>query len=306
MNTAYFEYLLTIDKYRSISQAADALSLQRSYLSKVLQSVERELGVTIFIRSPRGVLVTEEGAVVLEQLKQVLDILEGIKGQGRAAKAGVYPQYHDEITVFSPQKIRPRKRSAHYLPAFQERFPNVAITMAELEVGQMMEALRQRPLSVAFTIRSPQFSELNQPVGEDLVFHHVTDTPLVALAAENNELAKSYQSMSLASLMKQELVFIDSIIREDGVLRQILAPYGRPNIRYSVSSLALFYQLLSQNPYFSIGLYSADAQDDLLQIPLRDTIYLEQGLLYRKDSLNNTVGRYFIELLLASYGQKDT
>ena len=305
MNTAYFEYLLTIAKYRSISQAADALKLQRSYLSKVLQSVERELGVTIFIRSPRGVLVTEEGAAVLEQLKQVLDILDGIKGQGRAAKARVYPQYHDEITVFSPQKIRPRKRSAQYLPAFQERFPNVAITMAELEVGQMLEAIRQRPLSVAFTIRSPQFPELNQPVGEELVFHHVTDTPLVALAAKSNELAKSYQSMSLASLMKQELAFIDAIIREDGVLRQILAPYGRPNMRYSVSSLALFYQLLDQNPYFSIGLYSADAQDDLLQIPLRDTIYLEQGLLYRKDSLNNTVGRYFIELLLASYGQKD-
>ena len=66
----------------------------------------------------------------------------------------------------------------------------------------------------------------------------------------------------------------------------------------------MFYQLLRNNPYFSIGLYSDDANDDLLQIPLRDDIHLDQGILYREDSLQNTVGRYFIELLLASYEKK--
>ena len=79
MHTEYFQYLLTVAKYQSISRAADALCLQRSYLSKVIQSVERELGVTIFVRGPRGVLVTAEGEGVLAKFQQVLDILESIK-----------------------------------------------------------------------------------------------------------------------------------------------------------------------------------------------------------------------------------
>lgn len=304
MNTEYFHYLLTVAHYQSISRAADGLHLQRSYLSKVIQSVERELEVTLFVRGPRGVLVTEEGQAVLTKFQQVLDILEGIKEQKRAAKAAVYPQYHDELTLFSPQKLRPRKRSAQYLPAFQQRFPNVAINMIDLDVGQMITAVQERPLSVAFTMRSPQWSKLSEPIPDGLVFRHVADTPLVALAAPNNPIAQAYQSMTLATLLKQELVFIDAIIREEGVLRQLLSPYEPLHIRYSVSSLPLFYQLLRNNPYFSIGLYSDDVNDDLLQIPLRDNIYLEQGILYRQDSLQNIVGRYFIDLLLASYEEK--
>ena len=304
MHTEYFQYLLTVAKYQSISRAADALCLQRSYLSKVIQSAERELGVTIFVRGPRGGLVTAEGEGVLAKFQQVLDILESIKEPERTAKAAVYPQYYDEFTMFSPQKLRPRKRSAQYLPAFQQRFPNVAINMIDLEVSQMITAVQERPLSVAFTLRSERWPQLNQPIPEGLVFHHIVDTPLVALAAPNNPIAQAYQSMTLTTLLKQDLVFIDSIIHEGGVLRQILAPYGPFHIRYSVSSLAMFYQLLRNNPYFSIGLYSDDANDDLLQIPLRDDIHLDQGILYREDSLQNTVGRYFIELLLASYEKK--
>lgn len=301
MNTEYFKYLLTVAQYQSISKAADALKLQRSYLSKVLQSIEQELNTTIFIRSPRGVLLTDEGKQVLQQLQQILDMLEKIKNRGEMQKKAVYLQYYDEVTLISPQKIRPRKRSAQYLPAFQERFPNVVLSMIDADVKQMITIVQETPLAVAFTLRSQDLNGLHEPIPADLVYQPITNTPLVALAAPNNPLAREYQSMSIASLAKQELIFLDFTMKEDGILQTLFEPYEPLNIRYTVGSLALFYQLLYHNPYFSIGLYSDNANDELLQIPLRDPISIEQGILYHKDSLKNIVGKNFIELLLASY-----
>ena len=301
MNTEYFYYLLTIAQYRSISQAADALHLQRSYLSKVVQNIEQELDMTIFTRSPRGVLITQEGEYALKQLQQVLDILDEVKRHGQAQKDIIYAQYFDEITVMSPKKIRPCKRSAQYLPAFQKLFPNVLISMIDEDVENMIHAVEQLPLSVAFTLRTNSWDKLCPPIPDTMVYQPITNNPIVALASPNNALAQEYKTMSLASLAKQELVFMDFTVHKDGFLRHLLQPYGTLHIRYTVSSMALFYQLLHDNPYFSIGIYSPDANDNLLQIPLRDDIYIEQGILYHKDTLHNVVGKKFIELLLESY-----
>ena len=123
MNTEYFYYLLTIAQYRSISQAADALHLQRSYLSKVVQNIEQELDMTIFTRSPRGVLITQEGEYALKQLQQVLDILDEIKRHGQAQKDIIYTQYFDEITVMSPKKYAPANAQRNICPLFKSCSP---------------------------------------------------------------------------------------------------------------------------------------------------------------------------------------
>lgn len=61
MNTEYFKYILETARCRSISLAAENLYIQRTYLSKVISAVEEELNLTIFNRSPKGVVLTEAG-----------------------------------------------------------------------------------------------------------------------------------------------------------------------------------------------------------------------------------------------------
>ena len=61
MNTDHFRYILSIAQCQSISQAAENLHLQRPYLSKILLNLEQELNVTIFIRTPKGILITPAG-----------------------------------------------------------------------------------------------------------------------------------------------------------------------------------------------------------------------------------------------------
>lgn len=299
MNTEHLKYFLEIARCQSISQAAEQLHLQRSYLSKIVHNFERELGITIFKRSPKGIITTEKGQYILNRAAEILAIIDDIYALGPPKT--VFPQYHDKITLFLPLRFRPHKASMQYLPKFQQRFPNVVISMIEYNFKEVFQKILETPLSLATYGRLDVTSKFNPPIPDDLIFYSLNTSSLVALAAPNNQLAKNYQTMTLAALAKQELVLFDFAAKEDSLIYQLLSQNGAPNVKCSVSPTFLFYQLLNNNPYFSVGVYGTDFNDDLLQIPLRDNIKVELGLLFHKDTLNNIVGRSYIDILLEHY-----
>lgn len=80
MKMKQLEDFLTIAKAGSFSAGAEDLFLTQSALSKQVQTLEDELGVTLFNRSSRGVTLTQEGKILaagapklLEQYRQLLD-----------------------------------------------------------------------------------------------------------------------------------------------------------------------------------------------------------------------------------------
>ena len=56
MNTQHFQYIVEIERTRSISQAAKNLYLSQPNLSRVLHELEEQLGFAIFERTSRGVM----------------------------------------------------------------------------------------------------------------------------------------------------------------------------------------------------------------------------------------------------------
>ena len=66
MNTQHFQYLVEIERTRSISQAAKNLFLSQPNLSRVIHELEESLGFAIFERTSRGVTPTDRGAMLLQ------------------------------------------------------------------------------------------------------------------------------------------------------------------------------------------------------------------------------------------------
>lgn len=305
MNTDYFKYILEIARCQSISLAAENLHIQRAHLSKVIAAVEKELDLTIFKRSPKGVLLTETGQAVIAQFQQIDDIWQNIKNNGtKINDAATYPQYYDTITVFFPPHLRPYTDTSEYLSIFHQKFPNVVLSIINIEATKMIDMLLKIPLSIATTFRSDLIPELCQPIPDELIFLPITHTPLVALAGANNQLAKKYQSMSLSTLAKQELIFFDSALKEISLEKYLFKSYQKLNIRHYVSTMDLFYRLLNENNYFSLGFFSENSNDNLLQIPIRDDIKIQQGILYHKDIQKNIVGKNFLEIFSNYYISK--
>lgn len=81
MNTLHFKYAVEIEKTRSITQAAENLYMAQPNLSKAIKELENSLGITIFRRTSKGVIPTDQGMKFLACAKQILmqiDTMEAI------------------------------------------------------------------------------------------------------------------------------------------------------------------------------------------------------------------------------------
>ncbi len=89
MNTLHFRYAVEIEKTRSITQAAENLYMAQPNLSKAMKELENSLGITIFRRTSKGVIPTEQGVKFLECAKKILiqiDNMESISTPARQEK----------------------------------------------------------------------------------------------------------------------------------------------------------------------------------------------------------------------------
>lgn len=108
MNFSQLKHIIEIEKTGSISRAAANLSMNQPHLSKSVRELEDSLGVTLFYRSSRGVIPTEQGTKVLEYAKKILvqaAEIENICREGSVSKV--------LLSISAP-------RAAYVLHAFAE------------------------------------------------------------------------------------------------------------------------------------------------------------------------------------------
>ena len=73
MTLQQLRYLIAISEHGSINGAAQSLYVSQSNLSTAIKELERELGITIFTRSNRGVTLTNDGTELLGYARQVIE-----------------------------------------------------------------------------------------------------------------------------------------------------------------------------------------------------------------------------------------
>src|SRR5204862_4718308 len=62
-------------RHLSFTRAADELGVTPGAVSQQVKSLEQALGVTLFRRLPRSLVLTEEGEAYLPTIEQALDII---------------------------------------------------------------------------------------------------------------------------------------------------------------------------------------------------------------------------------------
>ncbi len=84
MRTEQLYYALAVAQTGSFSKAAEQFFIKQQSLRMAINHLEEELQVVLFERTPRGVTLTAEGQRCLNELRQILDIYEGIKARSSA------------------------------------------------------------------------------------------------------------------------------------------------------------------------------------------------------------------------------
>ncbi|MBR2258619.1 MAG: LysR family transcriptional regulator [Blautia sp.] len=81
MTLLQLKYAVTVAKTSSMNEAARRLFISQPSLSTAIKELEEEIGVSLFIRSNRGIQVTPEGEEFLGYARQVLEQSELIEAR---------------------------------------------------------------------------------------------------------------------------------------------------------------------------------------------------------------------------------
>lgn len=176
-----------------ITRAAERLGMQQPPLTRLLQSLEAELGVALMERLPRGVRPTPAGLALLEEARALLARAEEVTRVVQRAARG--EQGRLAVGFTSSASLHPLVPDV--LRGFREALPGVTVLLEEAGTGELMDALLHERLDAAFvrsslsgmpTLQSePILTEpmlLAMPLHHPLSFSGDAPLPLSALADE--------------------------------------------------------------------------------------------------------------------------
>ena len=111
-----------VARHRSFNKAAESLNVTQGAVSRQIKQLEDYLGITLFIRTPRGLSLTESGAALWPNMAQAFDHLE------RALQAVRVPNLRQRLRILAPPTWATRWLSAQ-LRTFVQRYPDINLSI---------------------------------------------------------------------------------------------------------------------------------------------------------------------------------
>lgn len=160
------QYVLAVAEHKSFRRAAEACSVAQPSLSMQIAQVEEALGVTIFERLPRGVVVTEAGAKLLERARKVLvdaDDLVTTAEHARDPLAGTLRV--GVIPTVAPYLL------PDVAPALHKTFPRLTVLWSEEKTRELVAKIEAGDLDAGVLALESDLGDLEHVVlGRD-AFH---------------------------------------------------------------------------------------------------------------------------------------
>ena len=253
----YFRVLAATEHY---SKAADVLNIAQPSLSRAIALLEEELGVLLFTRRGRYVVLTDAGRAFLRYVETGLDTLDAGAAAMRDFRTGAERVSLGSITpvvnTYLPRMLAAFREEAHSKACFDIRVDQTDRLLAGLKAGQY---------DLVFCSYQP---------GEyGLQFTPVVELPFVVAMRRDDPLA-GCRELTPEQLAGRPMVFTDSSAYSD-LLRRMLGEYGvEPEIRgYSNEDSVLLSMVQAGLGVFISTDHPQMYSPDTVLVPLRQDRY---------------------------------
>jgi len=195
MELRHLRYFLAVGEALNFTKASAQLRVAQPALSRQVQDLENEIGVDLLRRSPRGVTLTAEGKLFLEEVRELLKRVDESVEKVRALARGEYGELHIGYAPSPTVEILPPA-----LAAFQKAVPRVRVLLHDLSSDELIAGLQNATLELAVMVR--------QPVGDEtagIQFELLRTYPLCVAMTAAHPFAR-LKSVSLEKLAAEPLV----------------------------------------------------------------------------------------------------
>ena len=299
MTLTQLNYLITIAETKSLNQAAEQLYVSQPSLTSAMKELEKELGITLFHRSRKGVTLTNDGIEFLLYAKQIYGQYESVlekygKGGAYKKKFGVSTQ-HYSFAVKAFVDMAKKFDMSQYEFAIRETktaevISDVSTMKSEIGVLYLCDFNRK------------SMGKLLKSAG--LEFHHLIDCQAYVYIWKGHPLAKE------KSICFEQLKDYPCLSFEQGdnssfyLAEEILSTNEYPQIIKANDRATMLNLMVGLNGYtLCSGIICEEINgSDYLAVPFQDdeqnpNSIMEIGYVTRKNTILSKMGERYIEAI---------
>ena len=251
MELRQLRYFLEIAAQGSFTKAAETLAIAQPALSMQVQKLEAEFDAQLFVRTKRGIVLTDVGRVVREQAQRTLDAADATKRSARLASEAA-----DARLVVGFSRIFPFIPIARTVRRVRRERPNIKIELREMWSSEQMDALISGSIDVGFVHYTTDDED------RDLAIVPVAEEAVTAAIPDGHRLATRRQ-IALAELANEDFVLPAATNFGETVRSQVLEACQRAGFTPRVVQE-------SSDAHILLGLVSAGLGVALLSSASRD------------------------------------
>jgi DNA-binding transcriptional LysR family regulator len=145
MDLEAVDYFIRVAEAQSMSHAAKLYGVPKSSLSHKIRRLEDTLGVALFIRDGRDLLLSDAGAEFLEHAQRIKESCEG----AQAAVAEVRQEIAGTLRIASTGEFG-TSFTSELLFAFRQNYPQIAVEVIFLSLGYFLAPERHQAFDGIF------------------------------------------------------------------------------------------------------------------------------------------------------------
>lgn len=220
MELRALRYFLTIANVENFSRAADILHVTQPTMSRQMTQLEKELGVKLFQRTTRNVVLTEDGMLLRRRAEEILSLTD------KATQEMMQQGQELEGTVsISSGEYEAFNILTDYIRSFSEQHPKVHFNIVSEPADRARDHLERGLVDIAVMLEpvdTGKFEAVPLPSIEQYTVLMRPDDPLARLKEiRQKDLARNPQIISLR--------------RVDPYKRWMGEYYEEENVRFTVN-----------------------------------------------------------------------
>lgn len=303
MTLQQLKYVTTIANIGSISEAAKRLFVSQPSLTKAIKELEKEMGITIFDRTNKGITVSKEGERFLGYARQVLEqaalLEEQYKSQSGGKKQFSVSTQHYSFAVNAFVELLKGAEIDQY-----------DVSLRETQTYEIIDDVAHMKSEIGLLY----YNDFNRPVLEKLIHtNELTFTELFT-AHPHIFIGKTHPLAHKEVVSMDELEEYPYISFEQGdhnsfyFSEEIFSTVVRPKHIRVRDRASLFSLLLGLDGYtVSSGVIDKEVNgENIISVPLAEEGLMHIGYITNNKMQRNRLGQEYIHALeqyVSNYGR---
>jgi DNA-binding transcriptional LysR family regulator len=202
MELRHLRYFVAVAEEAHMTRAAARLGIQQPPLSAQIKALEKDIGVVLFTRHPRGVALTAGGSALLPAARSILASVERARLHVVHSAEGM----EGNVCVGFTTSVAAHSFSSDVIRAYRRAYPRVSLDLRESNAAELTQLTARGEMHVAL---------LRLPVAKppELVFAQLLDEEMLLVLPRDHALlaprrGRAVTHVTLASLAREPFVLV--------------------------------------------------------------------------------------------------